>query len=511
MEESSSYPPFILPIFLWGLLLLGLYLASLYSYLLFHGIAEIFSVAIAGGVFALAWNSRRFLTNNYLLFLGIALLFIAFLDLLHTLAYKGMGAFPGYGADLPTQLWIAARYLQSLTFLAAPLFLHRRLKPGLVFLGYFLVTALVLLSIFKWHIFPACFVEGQGLTTFKTVSEYLISLILLAALGFLLTRRRDFDPGILRLLVGAILLTIGSELAFTFYVSVYGFSNLVGHLFKIMAFYCLYKAIIETGLTQPFNLLFRDLKLREEALLQERETIKRLNAELRQRVDQLEATNRELEAFSYSASHDLQAPLRAIIGFSQFLRDDYGEKLEAEGQRYLGIIQDNAERMKLLIRSLLSLAQMERQEINLTEVNMEELARAVFAEETAAAAKVPKFLISPLPPVRGDLVMLRQVWANLLANACKFSQSRAQPRIEVGGRGNGRENVYYVRDNGIGFDMEEAGKVFESFTRLHKSEEFEGTGIGLALVSRIIGRHGGRVWAEGKPEEGAVFYFTLPR
>ncbi|MDD5642760.1 MAG: MASE3 domain-containing protein, partial [Syntrophales bacterium] len=162
MRAPSFYLPFILPIFLWAFLLLGLYLASLYSYLLFHGIAEIFSIIIAGGVFALAWNSRRVITNNYLLFLGIALLFIASLDLIHTLAYKGMGVFPGYGPNLPTQLWIAARYLQGLTFLAAPLFLHRRLKPGLVFFGYFLVTALVLLSIFKWHIFPACFAEGQG-------------------------------------------------------------------------------------------------------------------------------------------------------------------------------------------------------------------------------------------------------------------------------------------------------------------------------------------------------------
>ncbi|MDD2902127.1 MAG: ATP-binding protein, partial [Syntrophales bacterium] len=139
------------------------------------------------------------------------------------------------------------------------------------------------------------------------------------------------------------------------------------------------------------------------------------------------------------------------------------------------------------------------------------LARAVFAEQAAAAAKVPKFMINPLPPARGDLVMLRQVWANLLANACKFSQPQEQPAIEVGGHRNGKENVYYVRDNGVGFDMQDAGKVFESFTRLHRTEEFAGTGIGLALVSRIIERHGGRVWAEGKPEEGATFYFSLPR
>lgn len=497
MKERSFIFHLTISTLLWALLLLGLYLTSLYSYLLFHSIAEIFSIIIAAGVFALAWNSRRVIANNYLLLLGIALLFVAFLDLIHTLAYKGMGVFPGYGANLPTQLWIAARYLQSLTFLAAPLFLQRRLQPGLVFLGYFLATALLLLSIFYWQIFPDCFVEGMGLTAFKKNSEYFISLILLAALGLLLQKKREFDPGVLRLLAGSILLTIGSELAFTFYISVYGFSNLVGHLFKIMAYYCIYKAIIETGLMKPFDLLFRDLKLREDELVQH--------------VRQLEATNQELEAFSYSASHDLQAPLRAINGFSQLLREDYGDKLDEEGRRFLSVIQENVKKMKLLIRSLLALARMERREIALCEINMEELALAVFAEQTAAAVKVPELVMKPLPPTRGDLVMLRQVWDNLLANACKFTQSREEPAIEVGGRSEDRENVYYVRDNGIGFDMEYADQVFESFKRLHREEEFAGTGIGLALVSRIIDRHGGRVWAEGKVGEGATFYFSLPR
>ncbi|RJR41917.1 MAG: hypothetical protein C4567_08135 [Deltaproteobacteria bacterium] len=511
MKDRSVYFRLAVPILLWAILLLVLYLSSLYSFLLFHSIAEIFSIIIAGGVFALAWNSRRVIHNNYLLFLGIGLLFIAFLDLIHALAYKGMGVFPGYGANLPTQLWIAARYLQSLTFLAAPLLLHRRLRPGLVFLGYFLATVLLLLAIFQWRIFPDCFVEGQGLTAFKKNSEYLISLILLGAMGLLLQKKRDFDPSVLRLLVISILLTIGSELAFTFYISVYGFSNMVGHLFKIMAFYCIYKAIIETGLVQPFALLFRDLKLHKEELEKDRDTIKELNVELIKRVEQLEATNRELEAFSYSASHDLQAPLRAITGFSQILQEEYVDKLDEEARKFLTIIQDNSQKMRLLIRSLLDLSRMERRELNICEVNMEELVFSVFAQQNGAAARVPELTIKPLPPARGDLVLLRQVLDNLLANARKFTQTREAPVIEVGGSSDEGENVYYVQDNGIGFDMKYAERIFESFQRLHSEEHFAGAGIGLALVSRIIHRHGGRVWAEAKPGEGAVFYFTLPR
>jgi PAS domain S-box-containing protein len=248
-----------------GLLILAaLYLSSLYHYLLFHSLAELFSIVIAVGIFLVAWNSRRFIANNYLLFVGIAYLFIGGLDLAHTLAYRGMPIFAEYGANLATQLWIAARYLESLSLLVAPLFFRRSLKPGYVFLAYAGISAALLLSVFTWRIFPACFVEGQGLTPFKRVSEYIISLILAASAAALLGRREQLDRGVLRLVVGSILLTIASELAFTFYVEVYDLSNLIGHFFKILSFYLIYKALIETGLARPYDLLFRELKRSEE-------------------------------------------------------------------------------------------------------------------------------------------------------------------------------------------------------------------------------------------------------
>ena len=164
-----------------ALLLLGLYLTSHYSYLLFHSLAEVFSIVVACGIFMVAWNARQFLDNDYLLFIGIAYLFVAGLDLLHTLAYHGMGVFPGFGANLPTQLWIASRYVQSLSLLVAPVFIHRRLNPHLVFLSYAIVISLLLVSIFYWNIFPNCYIEGMGLTPFKKTSEYIISLILVAS------------------------------------------------------------------------------------------------------------------------------------------------------------------------------------------------------------------------------------------------------------------------------------------------------------------------------------------
>ena len=257
--------------------LFGLYITSLYSYLLFHSLAEIFSIAVAYGIFMVAWNSRRFLDNNYLLFLGVAYLFIGGIDLVHTLAYKGMDIFQGYDANLPTQLWISARYLESFTLIIASLVLRRKLNVKYTIWSFSLANVLLLISIFYWKIFPDCFVEGAGLTQFKKVSEYVIALLLMGAIVLLYQRRDEFDRNVFRLLIAALITTISAELAFTFYISVYGFSNLVGHYFKIISFYLIYKAIIETGLVKPYSLLFRNLKQSEETLRESEERFRQLS------------------------------------------------------------------------------------------------------------------------------------------------------------------------------------------------------------------------------------------
>jgi len=246
--------------------LAGLYLTSLYSYLLFHGIAEIFSIVIACGIFMVAWNSRHLLENNYLLFLGIAFLFISGLDLLHTLAYKGMGVFKPDDANLPTQLWIASRYLQSISFLIAPLFFGRKLNFKYLFAAYGAVFLLAVASIFYWRVFPDCFIEGAGLTGFKVTSEYIVSLIFLASAGVLFRWRKEFEPDVFYLLIASIIVTTCADLAFTLYTDVYGIANLLGHFLEIVASYLIYKAIIQTGLIRPFNIVFRNLKLSEQKL-----------------------------------------------------------------------------------------------------------------------------------------------------------------------------------------------------------------------------------------------------
>ncbi|MEI6186796.1 MAG: GGDEF domain-containing protein, partial [Dehalococcoidia bacterium] len=263
---TGRYVNILLQVLAWCAVIGGLYWCSLYSYILFHSVIEIFSIVVASCIFLIAWNSRRFLDNNYVLFLGISFLFITVIDIIHTLAYKGMGVFQGYDANLPTQLWIAMRYMLALSFLIAPLFIRRKVNVPLVLAAYTAATVLTLLSIFYWGVFPACFVEGAGLTHFKIYSEYIISAILLGSLIFLLAERKAFDRYVLGLLIGSIILSIAAEMAFTAYVSVYGFSNMLGHMLILVSFYLIYKAIIETGLTKPFDLMFRNLKRSEEEL-----------------------------------------------------------------------------------------------------------------------------------------------------------------------------------------------------------------------------------------------------
>ena len=237
-----------------------------------------------------------------------------------------------------------------------------------------------------------------------------------------------------------------------------------------------------------------------------------LNEELGKRSAELEASNKELEAFAYSVSHDLRAPIRHVVGFTELLQRDKASVLSQKSQRYVTMILESARRMGNLIDDLLAFSRIGRAETRKTMVSLEQLVQEALSEvrqDTHGRDIVWK--LGGLPASFGDRSMLRLVLVNLISNAVKFTRTRSQAEIEIGCADQARDQlIVFIRDNGIGFDMEYANKLFGVFQRLHADEEFEGTGIGLAMVQRIVHRHGGRVWAEGQVDKGATFYFSLP-
>lgn len=271
------------------------------------------------------------------------------------------------------------------------------------------------------------------------------------------------------------------------------------------------RPLTEQGRAVGLTCILSDItegKLAEDAL-------HKLNDELERRVAErtadLERSNKDLEAFSYSVSHDLRAPLRAIDGFSRILMDEYHNQLAEEALHNLEVIRNSSARMAHLIDDLLEFSRVSRRELATAPVDIAALVREVFEEaRSAAPQRKIVLLLGAAPPARGDCTMIRQVLANLFSNAVKFTARRAEAVIEVDGAVEGDKVVYRVKDNGAGFDMRYVDKLFGVFQRLHGTDEFEGTGIGLAIAKHIVVRHGGRVWAEGKVGEGASFYFTLP-
>lgn len=266
----------------------------------------------------------------------------------------------------------------------------------------------------------------------------------------------------------------------------------------------------EDGAVLGIRAVVQDITERKQA----ENAIRELNARLEQRViertEELEAANRELEAFSYSVSHDLRAPLRAVDGFSQAVIEDFGPALPEEGRRQLQVIRESAQRMGELIDDLLTFSRLSRQPLSKQAVKPERLVHAVLETlDSQRQGRQVEILVGDLPPCRGDSALLRQVWINLLSNALKYTRGRERAVIEIGSVRETKGNAYFVRDNGTGFDMRYADKLFGVFQRLHRAEDYEGTGVGLAIVQRIVHRHGGRVWAEAAVDRGATFYFTL--
>jgi len=535
----------------------GLYACSRYSYLLFHSMAEMFGIAVSWSIFIVVWNARRVMDNDGLLFLGIGFLFIGITALLHTLAYKGMDLFLGHGANLPTQLWIAYQYLLALTFAVAPWFVRRRLRPQAALGGFAMLTAVLIAVIFTGY-FPDCFVEGRGLTPFKKVSEILTSLILIAAAGLFWRDRRRFSQKILTLILVAIAMAVCAKTAFIFYVSVYGLSNLLGHYLMIVCFLLIYKAIIETGIAAPSEILFRELKTRErdlekttraltaatdrlEQLVDIRtRALKQANVRLTQEVtarkdaqsllarrnEELEKINQELDDFAYIVSHDLREPLRGMFNYAEMLMEDCHDALDADSRTMLENLGHLARRQERQITAVLRYSRIGFKKPHLVSTDLRTVVQDVLATlnplilETGAQIRMPR----PLPAVTCDPELVAELFQNLIVNALQFN-AKADKWVEIGHYDTRQwssvaltpdapridgDLVFYVRDNGIGIRKKYHALIFKIFSRLHGQREYGGgTGAGLTIVRKIIDYHGGRIWLSSVAGQGTIFYFTI--
>ncbi len=496
-----------------------LFFISRLNFLLFHTLAEVFSIVIIFAVFMFTWNTRKYMRNNYLLFIGIAFIFFGFIDLLHTFTYKGINIFflPEKNiTNYPTQLWVAARYMQSISLLIAPFFLNRKLNISCVILTFHLIIIAVVLSIFYWHNFPDCYLDGIGLTPFKKVSEYIISFILIGSIFTLWKHKSEFDHDLMHLITLSILATILSELAFTFYIGVFDFSNMIGHLFKIVAFFLIYKAIIVAGLQKPVEVLFHDLNQSRKKLLEHKD---KLEAEVKKAVTEFEERNKMLILQSRHAqlgemiaaiTHQWKQPLNQISVLSTALIDAWN--YNALDQEFLEKSINNISSVVNDMNDILNdFRNFYAPQISNADFDLADIKKPL---QSLIGRRLEKYNIDLMLDIKPGLILngkineIIQILLILINNAVDaISELEVKKgRIYVITRKHESSISMFVRDNGGGIELNMIENLFQPYFTT-KGEK--GTGMGLFLARTIIEKHFNGTISVRNFQDGAEFTIVL--
>jgi len=595
------------------LIILSLLIVRLnYGVLLFHTLAELFSVVVGVLMLVVAWNTRCFTKNNFLVFLGIGYFWIAVLDTFHTFTVKGIPFFEITGAEITLHFWIYTRFLEATLLLLSIFFLKRKLYDSIFFFVGGIIAAIIVWASFSLK--EPVMLTPDGLTPFKVAIEYvIITMLTLSGLIFVI-KRKQLPLKVLISLLGSILMTILAELSFTLYTSFSGAGFFFGHIFKFISFWMIYQAIIQTTLKEPFSLLATasstydaiphpaivvdakgivsqvnqaaidfsggsvdqlihkhvhdifhpadtltencrlcqaieegkyvtnipvNIKQQEKWYLASlspvnTETIKsgmvqtltditerkRNEDELQMHHNHLEdlvadrtaalvRSNTELEEFAYIASHDLQEPLRMVNSYMTLLEKRYSDKLDDDAAEFIGFAVDGAVRMQTLISDLLKYSRVDSKGKEFGSVDCNSILKAALENLTVAIDESgAEVTSSELPTVIGDSTQLIQLFQNLIGNAIKFRGDKT-PQIGVEVRQCDTEWLFSVKDNGIGVKAEYYDKIFQVFQRLHSRDQYQGTGIGLAVCKKIVTRHGGEISVDSEPGAGTTFSFSI--
>jgi len=499
MNKENIYTKvFFAVTILTGLLLL--YYSSTINYLIFHTFAEIISVGISLTIFIIVFNSSEIISNVYLKIIGLAYFSIAILDTLHALAYEGMILFKPdhYYAN---QLWIGTRFFEALVMLVAFLFINTKVKKDIrkefLIAIYSGIMLSIILSIFYWDIFPECFVRNVGQTKFKIYSEYVITFIFLLNLFFLIRQRSYFPQRVYKYLRISFLFYAATEIAFIQYVSNYGFTNLLGHYFKLVAFYFSYKALIETSIKEPYNIIFKELSEKKE---------------------QLEEMNRMKNKLFTIIGHDLRSPLASIKSTLDFFTIQGQEYDEEQVKELFPLLRKSTLSAMDLLDNLL---QWSLSQSNALEVKKELFSvNNLFEENAELFSSIVKqknlkivFHVENSAELIGyaDKNMITTVLRNLISNAVKYSYSGGDILVEA--RQNDSHIIISVSDSGVGIGKENPEKLFEfnTNTSTHGTNGEKGTGLGLVLCKDFVTKNKGKIWADSTYGNGSTFYFTFLR